>query len=284
MAHTFQGITLSKEMHPTSHNTTLPPLSLAVVCAVADPAVEEQARDLAQRLHLHLLPEMQQENYDAHLVYTENGLQIQLKHDTNKRGSSTLRVDFLSRSLRYRIQNGGGIKQALARAVGIKPGIRPSIVDATAGLGIDSYILASLGSTVTMIERSPLMAALLNDGWNRALASPVIPEAVKERLQLLQGNAYDIILTLDTQQRPDTIYLDPMYPHSGKTALNKMEMRLIRMMVGDDTDSDILLQNALQSAKNRVVVKRPKGAVQLSNREPSHVITMKNSRFDVYML
>jgi 16S rRNA (guanine1516-N2)-methyltransferase len=255
-----------------------------VISATPDDTTSQKAKDLAGQLKVPLVPASQCVNYDAHLVYTENGLQIQLKHDSNKRTASTLYVDFLSKSLRYRLQHGGGIKQALARAVGLKPGVRPSVMDATAGLGIDSFILASLGCSVTMVERSPLMAAMLVDGWDRALRSQDIPEEVKERLTLLHGNSLLIIQGLAPQERPDTIYLDPMYPHMGKTALNKIEMRLIRMMVGDDTDSDTLLQSALQCAKKRVVVKRPKGAIRLSSKEPSHIITMKNSRYDVYML
>jgi len=60
-------------------------------------------------------------------------------------------------------------------------------------------------------------------------------------------------------------------------------MRIIRMLVGDDTDAGQLLETALQYTKKRVVVKRPKGAPLLIDQPPSHMIKMKNSRYDVYM-
>ncbi|MDD3815078.1 MAG: class I SAM-dependent methyltransferase, partial [Desulfocapsaceae bacterium] len=190
-------------------------------------------------------------------------------------------IDFVHGNTGYRRLHGGGINQPLARAAGVKPGWRPSIVDATAGLGIDGFILASLGCKVTMIERSPVLRALLNDGLQRAISHPATRDIVVQRLELLIGNSREIITTLPEQ--PATIYLDPMYPHRHKSALNKKEMRIIRALVGDDQDAAALLESALEIATNRVVVKRPKGAPELNARRPSHVVEMKNSRFDVYL-
>lgn len=271
-------------MTPTSRITMHPALSMAVVCTTDNRPFEKRATTFAERLQLPLIPRLEWEKYDALLVYTEKGLQIQLKHDNKNRPGSILLVDFLSQSLRYRIKKGGGVKEALARAVGVKPGIRPSIIDATAGLGIDSFILASLGCAVTMIERSPLLAALLEDGLSRARLSLDIPEPVKNHLCLIQGDSQQIIQKVASKKKADTIYLDPMYPHTSKSALNKIEMRMIRILVGDDSDTATLLQSALQFAGKRVVVKRPKGAEHIHDERPSHVIKMKNSRFDVYML
>lgn len=264
---------------------TLHNRSIAVTSTEDNKILHEKASKLADALHISQIPQTEQENYNLLLVYTEKGLQIQLKEDKNKKSHATLRVDFLSDSLSYRRQHGGGIKQALAKAVGIKPRIRPSILDATAGLGKDSFLLASLGCKVVMIERSPLLAALLNDGLERAAMSEELAPSIINRLSLLQGDASTIMDgNKNTQEeKPDTIYLDPMYPHSRKSALNKQEMRIIRELVGDDTDADRLLQSALLYAAKRVVVKRPKGAALLNDQSPSHVIKMKNSRYDVYM-
>ena len=202
-------------------------------------------------------------------LYTESGLELHYRNRLNGR----LRVDFEAAALLYRKQHGGGIKQPLARAVGIKPNIRPSIIDGTAGLGVDSYLLASFGCRVTMIERSPFLAALLADGLERTQADNPI---------LLRGDASKQLIKAENQA--DTIYLDPMYPHRSKSALNKQEMRIIRELVGDDDDADTLFRTALGHAANRVVVKRPKGAPYLNSQKPSHQISMKNSRFDVYMV
>ena len=203
------------------------------------------------------------------LFYGGNGLELHYR----KAITGKLHVDFQTASLLYRKQHGGGIKQALARAVGIKANVRPTILDATAGLGIDSHLLASLGCEVRMIERSPFLAALLEDGLTRMnLNNP----------KLLQGEAVSLIK--QAENSTDTIYFDPMYPHRNKSALNKLEMRVIRELVGDDDDADQVFLTALRYAKKRVVVKRPKGAPLLYALKPSHEIKMKNSRFDVYMI
>lgn len=239
---------------------------------------------LANTMQLPHIPPEQLGECTMLLVYTENGLQIQLKHDRTNRKPLKLHVDFLSDSLNYRRQRGGGIKQALARAVGIKPGVRPTILDTTAGLGKDSFLLASLGCDVTMLERSPLLAALLQDGLERAAVSPEIGDSIIHRLALIQCDAITYMNGGGRSLKPDTVYLDPMYPHSNKSALNKQEMRIIRGCVGDDQDSDTLLRAAIQYSPKRVVVKRPKSAPVLANAQPSHTIRMKNSRYDVYMV
>lgn len=222
-------------------------------------------------------PAEKQKN-DLLLIYTEAGLQLQLSGNTK----GTLHVDFSSGAMTYRRLHGGGIKQPLAKAVGIKPGKRPFILDATAGLGSDAFLLATLGCRVCMVERSPLLAALLQDGMQRAAADRELQEIMAHRLTLLQGDARILIEGLT--ERPDTIYMDPMYPHRRKAALNRQEMRIIRSIVGTDEDADELLRTALRHADKRVVVKRPKGAPQIADRAPTHVISMKNSRYDVYMV
>jgi len=257
-----------------------PTLSIAVTCDPADNKVlRDKAQSLAQALHIK-----QEDRIDAScpflLVYTVQGLELQTLNPDTNRHTATLSTDFLKGNTGYRRQHGGGIHQPLARAVGIKPNYRPTIVDTTAGLGIDGFILAGLGCRITMIERSPVIGALLADGLERAADHPPA-KAVTDRIQLFLGDAREIITTLSEQ--PATIYLDPMYPHRCGSALNKQAMRIIRVLVGDDQDAAGLLETALDVAANRVVVKRPKGAPELDSTRPSHTITMKNSRFDVYL-
>lgn len=269
-----------------SQASRLQNLSIAVTTIENDKKLLKKASKLAEALQIRQIFPQDQKKYKLLLVYTEKGLQIQLKVERKQKRVITLMVDFLSDALTYRRQHGGGIKQALARAVGIKSGIRPTIIDATAGLGKDSFLLASLGCQVTMIERSPLLAALLDDALERAAISAELAPGLISRLRLLHGDAAQIFHNNKqySPHSPDTVYLDPMYPHSRKSALNKQEMRIIRNLVGDDDDADELLQAALRSAGKRVVVKRPKGAPLLGEQSPTHVITMKNSRYDVYMI
>ena len=238
-----------------------------------DPVLRQRAIKSAAELDCPCLP-ITQAGEQA-LCWTAQGLEL-------RHGQGRLQVDFLAPALRYRLQHGGGIRQPLARAAGLKPGRRPLIADATAGLGIDGFILASLGCRVVLLERSPSLAALLRDGLARAADDPELG-AIISRMQLISGDSCRLLSQLDVP--PETVYLDPMYPgHGSKSALNRQSLRLIRLLVGDDPDSDALLTAALATASERVVVKRPKGAPLVAGRKPSHEITMKNSRYDVYLI
>ncbi len=243
--------------------------SAAISYSQENKRYRQQAEKLAIKMQLPLIQNPEDSPTEILLLYGVKGLELYFQ----KNIQGKLHVDFQAGSLLYREQHGGGIKQSLARAVGIKAKVRPTILDATAGLGIDSHLLAGFGCNVRMIERSPFLAALLEDALKRYGAS---------NPRLLYGEA--ITLIADPENRVDTIYFDPMYPHRKKSALNKQEMRIIRELVGDDDDADKVFLTAIQYAQKRVVVKRPKGAPLLCKQKPSHVIKMKNSRFDVYMI
>jgi 16S rRNA (guanine1516-N2)-methyltransferase len=265
-------------MNSTHHSLSPANLSVAVTYVEEKPTLRGNALILAKELQIRMVEPAKEQKNDILLIYTERGLQLQLRGNIQ----GILHVDFLSGTMAYRRLHGGGIKQPLARAIGIKPGKRPSILDATAGLGNDAFLLATLGCRVCMVERSPLLAALLKDGMKRAASDQEIHEIITTKLFLLQGDTRMILETME--EKPDTIYMDPMYPHRRKSALNKQEMRLIRCIVGADEDATELLHAALLQAKKRVVVKRPKGAPRINTQVPTHIISMKNSRYDVYMV
>lgn len=191
-----------------------------------------------------------------------------------------VRVDFVEGAAAHRRLFGGGSGQMIAKAVGIQSGVRPRILDATAGLGRDAFVLASLGCEITLIERQPLVAALLEDGLARAARDPEVGSIVA-RMQLLTGNAVDLLRTWQGEA-PQVIYLDPMFPHRDKSALVKKEMRLFRPLVGDDLDAPALLEAALALASHRVVVKRPRKAPCIDGPKPSHQLEGKSSRYDIY--
>ncbi len=188
-------------------------------------------------------------------------------------------VDFVSGALKHRRLHGGGRGEMVAKAVGLKGEIRTlRILDATAGLGRDAYILASLGCQVRLYERHPVVHQLLLDGLTRALASDV-PDIVAavERMPLQLGEA-------DWSTEVDVIYLDPMFPERQKSSLVKKEMRVFKDIVGDDPDSDNLIHKALAAPVKRVVVKRPKQAPFLGGVNPSLQIQGKSGRFDIYTI
>ncbi len=214
---------------------------------------------------------------DFALQLGEAGLQLQ---ELGPDAAGAVRVDFLAGAMAHRRLQGGGAGQMIAKAVGIQAGVRPSILDATAGLGRDAFVLAQLGCPVVLIERQPLVAALLADGLQRALPDPEVGPIV-QRMQLRRGDAIDLMQNW-MEEAPQVIYLDPMFPHREKSSLVKKEMRLFQPLVGADDDAPRLLQAALALATHRVVVKRPRKAPAVAGPAPSHVLEGKSSRFDVY--
>lgn len=191
-------------------------------------------------------------------------------------------IDFVSGKLAYRRKYGHAGGEAISKAVGIKKGKRPTIVDATAGLGRDAFVLATLGCRVHMIERSKVIATLLEDGLRRAEQDEKIGRLLKENLSLTCGDSREELTHLPFE--PEVIYLDPMFPHKGKSALVKKEMRIVQEVVGQNEDADALLNVALTIATNRVVVKRPAYADFLAAINPQASIKTKKHRFDIYLI
>ncbi len=211
------------------------------------------------------------------LVMTPEHLELR-KRDEPKLGG--IFVDFVGGAMAHRRKFGGGRGEAVAKAVGIKSGYLPEVVDATAGLGRDAFVLAAIGCRVRMLERNPVVAALLDDGLQRGYRDAEIGGWLRERLSLLHTSSLTALSEITPQ--PDVVYLDPMYPHKQKSALVKKEMRVFQTLVGADNDADGLLEPARRLAKKRVVVKRPDYAPPLANVATQSAVTTKSHRFDIY--
>jgi 16S rRNA (guanine1516-N2)-methyltransferase len=194
-----------------------------------------------------------------------------------------LRVDFASGALTYRRARGKDRQQGLGRAVGKPaPEKAPTLIDATAGLGTDAFMLAHLGWEVTLLERSPVLVTLLADGVARGRGDPDVG-AICRRMRVLHREAQAFLAGLGPQERPQVVYLDPMYPADPRSALPGREMQYLRRLLGDTQPDTELLRAACAAAHRRVVVKRPAAAPPLSAMVPSHAIRMGATRFDVYL-
>lgn len=167
--------------------------------------------------------------------------------------------------------------EALARAAGLGRGHRPEVVDATAGLGRDSFLLASLGCRVVSCERNPVVAALLADGLERATRLSTTREAAA-RVELAVGDARPLLAA----RTADVVLVDPMHPPRRKSAAVRKEMQLLQQLVGPDDDGAELLAAALAAARERVVVKRPRHGAPLPGPPPLNRVTGRSTRFDVY--
>jgi len=200
----------------------------------------------------------------------------------DKNNNIKLNVDFLTGKISHRIKYGGGKNQLLAKAIGIKGKFRPNVLDATAGLGVDGFLLATLGCHVTMIEQNKMIYQLLLDGLLRAQQDNKFKDL---NINLINNNS--ILYLEQSKKKFDVIYLDPMFPDRKKSALVKKEMRILKEIVGNEqTNSIQLLKTAIAHAVKRVVVKRPKLAPEIYNNtiKPTLSLKGKSSRFDIYIL
>jgi 16S rRNA (guanine1516-N2)-methyltransferase len=250
-------------------------VSVEPVVFVPDPAHLGAASRVANSLNLALTETLPGD--DSMLLCCDgDGLSIGRAHSKQK----LLRVDFLSPSTRFRQHAGGGLKQAIARAVGVTGKIKPRVLDLTAGLGRDGFVLASLGCTLTLLEKSTVVAALLEDGMARARGDPATgPIISRMRVEVAESVTW---LDREGADQYDVIYIDPMFPPRKKSARVKGEMQLMHDLVGVNDDVDALLSAALAAPVKRVVVKRPKLAAPSALKKPGFVLKGRSSRFDVY--
>lgn len=214
-------------------------------------------------------------------------------HFTGRGVPGSIKVDFLKGSAAHRRQFGGGKGQLIAKAVGIKKSFRPNVLDLTAGLGQDAFVLAGLGCKLTMIERVDIVYQLLDDGLQRALMNGDIElREIVSTMQLKNCNAIDYLKSLlNDNVKADVIYLDPMFPEREKKAKVKKSMSAFHSLVGSDDDAGELLQLALMCANYRIVVKRPRKAMSIAEQYPQLnlpkaglVLEGKSSRYDIYPL
>lgn len=169
----------------------------------------------------------------------------------------------------------------LLKAVGIKKGKpnRPTVIDCTAGLGEDSWLLAAHGARVIALERQPVIAALLDDALRHA--KQTAPE-ITSRITLHYTDAATWLSAHAQSLSPDVVLMDPMFPAGRKTAERK-PLRVLRMLAGDDPDADELFADALATGAHRVVVKRPAHAPSLGGRKPAVIHKGRGHRLDVYL-
>jgi 16S rRNA (guanine1516-N2)-methyltransferase len=191
-----------------------------------------------------------------------------------------LRLDFAGGAVGYRFRRGGERAHPLVKAAGLKKDHTPKIVDATAGLGRDAFLLASAGANITLLERSAEVHALLKDALARAAAESAELAEVIDRMTLIHDDARRRLPDL----APDIVIVDPMHPPRRNTALVKQEMRLLSGLVGADEDAEELMRVAIASARQRVVLKWPlRAAPLLASPKPSHQFAGKTVRYEVFL-
>ncbi|MBQ7777533.1 MAG: class I SAM-dependent methyltransferase [Oscillibacter sp.] len=191
-------------------------------------------------------------------------------------GGQELRGDFTR--LLSRVQNGAWQRELLARAAKLKGVDGPlTAVDATAGLGEDSLVLAAAGYCVRMYERNDVIYELLRDAVERARKTPELAE-IAGRMEVLHGDSAGAMAALDTP--PDIILLDPMFPARQKSALVKKKLQMIQQLETPCTDEASLLLAAAKAKPRRLIIKRPPKGPFLAGVKPDYSISGKAVRFD----
>ena len=238
-----------------------------------------QLEQLAKSLRLPLLSAAPNAQYWLH----QNINRLELLNAAEPK-TKAICVDFEAGKAHHRRLYGGGKGQDFSKALGLQKFPNATIIDATAGLGGDSFVMATLGCKVTMLERNTIVQQLLSDGLARADSSDDSDvQKIATRLRLVSKHAITYLENLETDEYPQLIYLDPMFPQREKSALVKKEMRFFHDIVGKDEDSAELLEIALNRAIERVIVKRPIKAELLNSRKPDFDIRGKTVRYDVYL-
>lgn len=239
-----------------------------------NPEHQVLAEELAATLAFPLLQSLPDGNY---LLLDEHGLSL------NLRNNGRVLTDFCSKKALYRERRFQ--HELLLKACGLnKKGPLKHVVDATAGLGGDAALLACAVKRLTLIERSATIAALLNDGLRRANIDgrPMIAAC---EVQVLNADATEALRHL---QDVDVVYLDPMFPHKQKNALPPKNMQALQILLAashpTEASERALLEQALATARYRVVVKRPLKAGELGGIKPQFIVQGKQVRYDCYAL
>ena len=199
--------------------------------------------------------------------------------------------------LQRRVVSAGRKSELLLQAAKITS--NSTVIDATAGFGHDSLILASTGAQVIMLEQQPLMALLLLAEQLRMNALPNWQKLIS-RLQIINTNALSYFAKLQTDAKAvDVVYLDPMFPENsyqdsktGKGAKVGKHMQALHQLANPPTleQEKQLLQNAQAivsqdgEKQGRVVVKRPQLAPLLANQPASESWHNEAVRFDGYFV
>lgn len=190
----------------------------------------------------------------------------------------TLTPDFAD--MLPRVRAGALARELLVRAAKVKAptGTVPLAVDATAGLGEDSFLLAAADFEVLLFERDPVIAALLADALERARRASATAE-IAARMTLVGSDSTEGLCHLD--RTPDVVYLDPMFPERRKSAAVRKKFQLLHHLEHPCDDAAALMEAALASHPKKIVVKRPVKGPHLAGVKPSYSLAGKAVRYDV---
>ncbi len=218
---------------------------------------------------------------DGFFLHQEESKQWLLK-DLSEPRWRPLMVSFETSDWKLRIRRTWNSKELLRDALGAKRGEVLKIVDGTAGLGADAFMMALWGHEVLAFEKNPLLAFLLS----AAIESFLNSDAEEKPHLKCVADAF-ACSKLEIDPLVDVLYLDPIYPEKKKVALNKKELRIVKKLVGpaelSDDELTVLILECLPSVRRRVVVKRPSWSPRLEFAGNAvRSVEGKSTRFDIF--
>ena len=250
-------------------------MKIFIVYKSHDPGHSEQR--LREKTDLTLISHGDISKYplDGYLYFSQGVLKLQLI-SVARMGPLFVSFNQLERRAKDSL-----FQQGLIKAVGIGKGKRPSIVDGTAGLGSDSFLMASTGSTVSLFERNSIIYELLSDGLRRYESKGPNAQGVLGRMRLEKR---DFLKCDDLKASHEVVYLDPMFPITKKSSLSKKPMHYLQTILQEETDEFEMISLARQIATKRIVVKRGIQSPSLAGQDADITYRGSSSRFDVYLL
>lgn len=205
------------------------------------------------------------------ISYTEDGLAL-------TDGTLHMTGDFTN--MLPRLKRNNLLGEMVVKAAKIKGEEKQlTVLDATAGMGEDSLLLAAAGFRVLLYEYDPIIAALLHDTLMRAALIPELSDAVS-RMELHQENSIEAMSTLTDAEKPDVILLDPMFPERQKSGLIKKKFQLLQQLERPCSDEADLLGAAIKVKPRKIIIKRPLKGPYLAGVKPSYSLSGKAIRYD----
>jgi len=242
-----------------------------IVVCYADEKFREKAENLAKKLNTEIRNEVREN--ELTLLYDEMGL-------TLTDGDLEVRGDFAEN--KNRLSENNLRQEFLVKAVKSKNmGENPLVIDATAGLGEDSILLAAAGYRVIMFEYNPVICALLEDAMDRAREVDELREVIN-RMTLVEGDSTEKMSEIN--ERPEAVFLDPMFPERKKSALVKKKFQLLQRLEKPATDEREMYEEAVKLKPKKIVIKRPLKGPVLEGTKPSYSIKGKAIRYDCILL
>lgn len=230
---------------------------------------EEICIRLSKELDIKCVDNVTDAEDNLRLFYTSEGLSL-------GKGNMLLKADFSD--LYSRIKGNRLYSELLIKAVGKKNRSEDTVIlDATAGLGEDSFLLAAAGYKVKMFEKDRIIAKLLEDGLKRAYDISGMAEII-DRMELIRE---DSICAMENNSfEPDIVYLDPMFPQREKSGLIKKKFQILQQLESPCDEEEKLLNAALKTGAKKIIIKRPLKGAYLAGVKPGYSLKGRAIRYD----